>query len=66
MIATEEAAGITPRTLKDEEIRTETPEGSAAGGPSAKVDDDDDDGTDTDITDADTTDDDGTDTGDDD
>lgn len=57
---------MTPRTLKDEEIRTETPEGSADQGLSAKVDDDDDDGTDTDTTDADTSDDDGTDTGGDD
>ena len=57
---------MTPRTLKDEEIRTDTLDGSAARGPSAKVDDDDDDGTDTDVTDADTSDDDGTDTGDDD
>ena len=56
------------RTLTDDEIRTESPEGSAAQGLNAKTDDDDDDGTDadTDSTDADASDDDGTDIGDDD
>ncbi len=54
------------RTLADDEIRTELPDGSAAQGLNAKADDDDDDGTDTDSTDADSSDDDGTDTGDDD
>ena len=54
------------RTLTDDEIRTESPEGSAAQGLNAKTDDDDDDGTDTDSTDAGASDEDGTDTGDDD
>jgi hypothetical protein len=52
----EEAEVTDERTLTDEEIRTEWPEGSSAGGPVAKADDDDDDTTDTDTTDTDTTD----------